>query len=114
MGRVRWVGRVSRVGFYLTNPTYQTHPTTDLAVRRLRELLEEFRLALLDFLARQIFLVRGDRPAISLRVDDHAAAVAPELIGELSHRPGRNLRARGNGAVEERVAILHVHPQRGG
>ena len=85
-----------------------------LAVSRLRELLHPRRLALLHFLVREIFFARRDRPPVAVRVGEGPGAIAPELIRHLPHGPGLNLRARRNGAVEERVAILHVDPERSG
>ena len=76
------------------------------------ELLHELILPLLHFLGREIFLVRRDRPLVPVRVGEGSAAIAPELIRHLPHGPGSHLRARRDGAVEQRVAVLHVEPER--
>src|SRR6476660_8698862 len=46
----------------------------------LGERLEEFLSAEIHFLLRQVFLPCGDRPAVSVRIDKRAHAIAPELI----------------------------------
>ena len=78
----------------------------------MRQLFHPFRLPLLDLLARQIFLVRRDRPGISVRVGDVSAPIAPELVPHRSHRAGLRLCACRHGAVEERVGIGDVEPER--
>src|SRR4029079_15455183 len=77
-----------------------------------RELLEELGRALVDFRPREIFLPRGDIPLIPERVDQAAAAIAPELIGHLAHRSGRPVRARIDGAREQRIAVGAINPER--
>src|SRR5258708_17722876 len=79
-----------------------------------RELLHPRRLPLLQFLGCQILLVRGDRPVISLWIDDGSGAVSPELILQPSHGPLSHLRSGRYGAVVQRVAVLDVHPKRDG
>jgi hypothetical protein len=79
----------------------------------LGEVLHELVLTLLHFLWRQVFLVRRNRPHIPGGVEERAAAIAPELIGHLAHLAVR-LGAGGEGAVEQRITILDVHPQRRG
>src|SRR6266446_585190 len=67
-----------------------------------RELLHPLRLALLDFLAREIFFVRRDRPCVPVRVGQRSGAIASELIRQLPHGPAIILRARPIGADEYR------------
>ena len=63
-----------------------------LAVSRLRrELLHPLRLALLHFLAREIFFVRRDRPPVPVWVGQGSAPIAPELILHVPHGPAGNL-----------------------
>src|SRR5438876_8204951 len=95
-------------------PRRDAHPPTSevpadgrrLRVNRLRllqrGLLEELRAAPIHFLLRQIFLARGDRPAVAVRIDKRAHPVAPELIGERQ----LDLAAGADGAIEERIAVL--------
>ena len=45
-----------------------------------RSLLEHRRCALVDFLGRDVFLVRGDRPYMAKRILQSACSVAIELI----------------------------------
>src|SRR5688572_15672466 len=80
----------------------------ELRRRLLRHLLEEFRRPLVYFGLREIFLARGDPPGIPGRIGDRTGPVAPELIG---HRH-LYLRALAERAIEERVAVLHVEPER--
>ena len=61
---------------------------------------------------REIFLVRRDRPLVAVRIGEAPGAIAPELILHRAHRPGENLRAGRDGAVEQRVAVLHIEPER--
>ncbi len=75
---------------------------------RLRHLLEEFRGTLLHLRGCEILLARGDPPCVARRIGDRAAAVAPELIRERH----LHLRAGADGAVEERIAVLDIEPQR--
>ena len=79
---------------------------------RPREALEELLAPLIELFRGQVFLARRDRPGVALRVRDHAGAVAPELVRQRAHRARRHLGARGDGAVEQRVAIVDVEPQR--
>src|SRR5439155_12099138 len=48
----------------------------------LRVLLGEFLAAAIRFLLRQIFLPRGDPPAVSVRIDERAHPIAPELLAD--------------------------------
>jgi len=57
---------------------------------------------------RQIFLVRGDEPAIAERVLDPADAMAVKLV---SHRPDE-LRPRRHGALDRAVDVLDVKVDR--
>src|SRR5262245_47469009 len=66
------------------------------------------------FLARQVFLVRGECPAVSLRIDHHAASISPELILNRAHGPRWNFRTGRDRALEECVYVVHVNPQRSG
>src|SRR3954462_10657100 len=78
------------------------------------EVFHELVLALLDLLVGEILFVRGNRPRVARRIGERSRAITPELILELAHRAAGHLRARGNRAVEQGVAIIHVQPQRGG
>src|SRR5690349_18263733 len=104
-------------------PTIRTPATPDASFRlsalrpsstRCRELLHPLLLPLVELLGRQIFLVRRDRPAVALWIDEGSAAIAPELVLHLTHRAAGDLRARRPGAIEEGVAVLDVDPQRCG
>src|SRR5581483_2221713 len=82
-----------------------------LAPARLRRLLpEELRRALLGLGACQLLFPRRDPPGVPLRVGDGAAAIAPELIRERHPDSGPGT----DGAVEQRIGVLGVQPQRGG
>ena len=103
---IEWLRRLEPAG-----PCRTASP--ELAVSRLRrELLHPFGLPLLHFLAREVFFARCDRSTVPMWVGDGSAAITPELIPHLPHGPAGRLRARRNGAVEQRVAILHVDPER--
>src|SRR5438045_8720662 len=70
--------------------------------------LEELLCPSIHFFARDILFPGRDRPLVPVRIGEGSAPIAPELIGELAHRAGGDLRARRDGAVEQRVAVLHV------
>src|SRR5687767_10559584 len=88
------------------------HPEAPSAVRALtRELLEEVVRALFHLLWREVFFPRRDRPVVPLRIDQHAAAIAPELILHLAHRPADDLRACAERAIEQRIRVFGVDPE---
>src|SRR2546430_11645987 len=88
-------------------------PPQRLAAARLRsKLLHPCSLAFLHFFGRQVFFVGGDRPRVPFRVDDSATPVTPELVLHLPHWPVRALGACRLGAIEERVEIFDVYPER--
>src|SRR5581483_3769040 len=75
-----------------------------------RELLQ-FRLeTLLHLLRADVLDVRGERPDVSERIDDAAAAVAVELVldGLLHARPGRD----GRGEPGVHVREVQAQPDR--
>ncbi len=57
---------------------------------------------------------RPPRIPSAVGIRECAAPIAPELIRQLSHRSRRDVRARGDRAREQRVAVRHVDPQRDG
>src|SRR5262245_46938702 len=76
----------------------------------LRGLLEEFLRPTIEFLAREILFVRCNRPLIAVRVCEGSGTIAPELIGHLAHRTCRDVGTCRNRPLEQRIAVLHVHP----
>src|SRR5271166_286126 len=66
------------------------------------------RSAPANLVHRQIFLVRGDEPAITERVLDPADAIAVELVG---HRPDE-LCPRRHGALDRAVDVLDIKMDR--
>src|SRR5690242_2595310 len=85
-----------------------------LRVRRGRHVLEELLRAAVHFLAREVFLVCGNRPLESEWIGEGSAAIAPELIHHLAHRAWRHPGAGADRTVEDRIAILNVYPERNG
>src|ERR1051325_616816 len=84
---------------------------TPYSVRLTGHLFHELVLSLLHLLRREIFLARGDRPQVPLRVLETARAIAPELIGHLAHGTVEHLCAGRDRAVEQCIAIRYVEPQ---
>ena len=98
--------RVQRAKLIPT-PRVARQPSASAAHR-----LHPLGLPLLHLLRREIFLVRRDRPRVPVRIGERSAAIAPELIRHRPMGPVATLRARRDGAVEQRVAVLHVEPER--
>src|SRR4029079_19340260 len=84
------------------------------SVRLAGELLHELILALFHFLRRELFLARGDRADVALRISERSRAVAPELVLHLAHRSIDRASARRHRAVVQRIAIFDVDPERRG
>src|SRR5215471_19912793 len=74
-----------------------------------RELLEEIGLTPLHLFAGEVFLVRGEGPPVSERIDDAPAPIAPELIAD-GHG---HLAAGRHRPIEQGVAVLDVDPKGG-
>src|SRR5260221_3935191 len=91
-------------------PQERGSPLGACSGHRRRELLHELILPLLHPLRREVFLVRRDAPRVPVRIGERAGAIAPELIRHGAVRC--HLPARGHGPLEQRVAIVHVHPER--
>ena len=73
----------------------------------------QLTLPLLHLLGREIFLVRRDRPLVPVRIDDSFRSDRPRTDPAiLPHRPASACSARRDGAIEQRVAVLHVDPER--
>src|SRR5690242_13918578 len=79
-------------------------PLLPYSVYTLSTALMQLRHAPLDLFRRHVLDVRGDRPDVTERIDERAAAIAVELVG---HRfPFRS--TRGQRLAEDAVDVLDV------